>query len=73
VKGGSRSKNSKKPYGPWLRVPTPRQRREFSNTLFFEQKGEGKEADQKHQTRTYGHSFGDNRIPSDSGCSDPNN
>jgi hypothetical protein len=41
VKGPFRVNESEKPYGPWLRVPSPRRRREFFSSPVAEEKGTG--------------------------------
>jgi hypothetical protein len=41
VKGPFRVNESEKPYGPWLRVPSPRRRREFFSSPAAKEKGMG--------------------------------
>lgn len=41
IKGGARINESEKQYGPWLRVPSPRRRGEFSNPRPFDWQGMG--------------------------------
>jgi hypothetical protein len=65
--GGNRTKEPEKQYGPWLRVPSPRRRRELSNTQYFDVQGEGKGENQKTQTVVNNLGTGGSRTPSDSG------
>ena len=47
VRGGTRAKDSEKQYGPWLRVPSPRRRRENNGPSPFDWQRKGREQDSR--------------------------